>query len=770
MVHLDGVRKSRSTDRAAGTGEELFGGFSSPTMLESGGMPIEKLTLLALREGQATSPLHRVHRWFARRLGSQFRGLLTALSLPEGPEEAFWERYFGRVPLEGAVVLDPFAGGGTAVVEASRCGASTIGLDVDPVAASIARFELAAAGRPPVSNAASRLCEDLSARILPWHRTLVEGQERRVLHHFWVELRTCASCREEFEVHPHYRLAYDKDKGLQWAFCRCCHAVQEIPLGRKELRCGPGCAARTRMEDGALRGRKVRCPRCSHETGLSDRGHETGSPPRYRLFAQEYLVEDGKRLRRLFKAATEEDRRLYEGAAAELRALENRLGSFAPGREIPSARRSDQRPILHGFSRYRDLFNDRQLLHLSLLGRAISRVGNEGDKEMLGLAFSEHLATNCLYTGYAFGYRRLSPLFSMHAYRHIVRPVEVNPWLEKVGRGTFPNVLVKVGKGVAFAKAPKDLHPDGGRVPGGGAVGPPDGRVGRSPADVVGGDLGAAVAVQDSTDLSGLPDASVDLVLTDPPYFDNVSYSELSDFYLAWQQVLGTAEPPYDDPERPAPTDLNLAATDRGEEAVCAYAGGLRAVFTECRRVLRPGGLFVFTYHHASPLAWSSIGEAIATSGLTCTSVLPMRGEGRGGLHTHEGTIKWDAVLVLRKHEAPVAPGSPAGQRVGAEKAANGDVPGEAFVPEDVPRRASEASLAYARRLSVEEPSGPDLGFGRPDATNLYRALVASESRLGRAAAGFVSLREALGTDAMTDIAIEPAGGLEPEPEVVAGG
>lgn len=776
MTRLDGALDKRSTDRAARQGEDSFGGFPARTMLETGGMPIEKLALLALREGQATSPLHRVHRWFARRLGSQFRGILVALSLPEGSrEDRFWGRYFGQIPLEGAVVLDPFAGGGTAVVEASRCGASVIGLDVDPVAASVARFELSAAGRAPVGEAAARLCGDVAAQVLPLHDTVVGGERRRVLHHFWVELRTCASCQEEFEVHPHYRLAHDKDKGLQWAFCRCCHGVQELALGRKELRCKSGCASgagtgggtggtRTRLDEGTLRGRKVRCPRCATTTDLSSRGPETPSPPRHRLFAQEYLVEDDKRHRRLFKAATDEDRAAYEEAAGELARLEGRLGPFAPGRGIPAHRRSDRRPILHGFSRYRELFNDRQLLHLSLLGRAISELEDAGDRAFLGLAFSEHLATNCLYTGYAFGYRRLSPLFSMHAYRHIVRPVEVNPWLDGVGRGAFPNVLAKVRKGVAFAKAPTDLHPEGGRTPGGGAVGPPDGRVGTSPAGVVGGDFRAAVAVQDSTDLSDFPDASVDLVLTDPPYFDNVSYSELSDFYLAWHQVLGIAEPPYDDPGRPAPMNLNLAAVDRGAEAVRAYASGLRAVFAGCRRVLRPGGLVVFTYHHASPLAWSSIGEAIAASGLACTSVLPMRGEGRGGLHTHEGTIKWDAVLVLRKQETPTAQGSSAGHRVDEENAA-----GEIVVPEDAPRRAKEAALAYARRLSSGDPSRPDLGFGRPDATNLYRALVASESRLGGPTAGLVPLRDALGTDAMTDFAIEPAGGLKPEREAAGG-
>ena len=773
MMLSDGERNSRSTDRAAGTGEDSFGGFASCTMLEAGGTPIEELALLALREGQSTSPLHRVHRWFARRLSSQFRGMLTALSLPEGTEEkAFWGRYFGRVPLDGAVALDPFAGGGTAVVEASRCGAKVVGLDVDPVAASIARFELAAAGRAPLSRAAARPCENVSARTLPWHRTLVDGEERRVLHHFWVELRACASCREEFEVHPHYRLAYDKDKGLQWAFCRGCHGVQELPLGRKELRCRVGCSARTRVEEGALRGRRVRCPYCGSRTELSDRAPEAHSPPRYRLFAQEYLVEEGKRVRRLFKAATEEDRRLYEGAAAELRVLEDRLGPFAPGREIPARHRSDGRPILHGFSRYRDLFNDRQLLHLSLLGRAISQIGDEGDKEWLGLAFSEHLTTNCLYTGYAFGYRRLSPLFSMHAYRHIVRPVEVNPWLAGIGRGTFPNVLAKVGKGVAFAKAPTDLHTGGGRVSGEGPVGPPDGRVGRSPADVVNGDLGAAVAVQDSTDLSDFPDASVDLVLTDPPYLDNVSYSELSDFYLVWRQALGIAEAPYDDPDRQAPMDLSLAATDRGEEAVRAYAAGLRGIFAECRRVLRPGGLFLFTYHHASPLAWSSIGEAIATTDLTCTSVVPMRGEGQGGLHTHEGTIKWDAVLVLRWRPTTA---SSDGERDGAGRepgVGDGDDSLDAvIVPEDAPRRASATARAYADRLMSGGPSGEDLGFGRPDTMNLYRALVASESRVGRSAAGFVALRNALGRDLwQEDKSRERSGARAREPEEVVGG
>jgi putative DNA methylase len=717
-------------------GEVLFPGFGRRTLLETGKIPLEQLAYLALREGQSTAPLYRVHRWFARRLGSQFRGMLAALSLPEEASSRFWERYHGRIPLDGAIALDPFAGGGTAVVEASRCGARVIGFDIDPVATLITRFELAAASRGEPTRAIAAVCQETSSRILPLHTTRVDGEVLPVLHHFWVELRTCPSCATEFEVHPHYRLAQDKDKGLQWVFCRGCHAVHELPLCRKELHCRGICGTRTKIQAGTLRDRKVRCPHCVSESELSYRATEkiVGAgkdplPPRRRLFAQEYLVPDGKSFKRRFKAVTEADLTLYERASAELQQLESGQGPFAPDREIPAQPRSDRRPLLHGFTHYRQLFNDRQLLHLSLLGQAISELENPEDRTLLGLAYSEHLASNCMYAGYAFGYRRLSPMFSVHAYRHIVRPVELNPWLEGIGRGTFPNALKKVTKGVAFAKAPTDLHVAGGRVPGHGPVGPPDGRVGQSAREVAEGETGAAVKVHDSTDLSELPDESVDLVLTDPPYFDNVCYSELSDFYLAFQQALGIAEPPYDDVSLPAPMALNLAATNRSDETVRGYAEGLRAVLSGCTRVLRRDGVCIFTYHHRSPRAWLCLGEALVGSGLTCTAVLPMRGEGQGGLHTYDGTIKWDAVLVCRKRLDDAAYGEP-------ETSGGRDV----LVPEAAIGQAAEAARAYGKRLSGDKR----LGFGAPDRVNLYRAHLVSEAEIGTLKEGRVLLERAL--------------------------
>ena len=108
--------------------------FAARTLLEAGEIPIEQLAELALREGQRTNPLYRVHRWFARRLGSQFRAILTGLALGVEDADRFWEAYLADIPLRGALVLDPFVGGGTSLVEARRCQARVIGYDIDPVA------------------------------------------------------------------------------------------------------------------------------------------------------------------------------------------------------------------------------------------------------------------------------------------------------------------------------------------------------------------------------------------------------------------------------------------------------------------------------------------------------------------------------------------------------------------------------------------------------------------------------------------------------------
>ena len=120
-------------------------------------------------------------------------------------------------------------GGGTSLIKAERCGARVIGYDIDPVATFVTRFELEVRALDPPAPEIDAMCESVSAKITPFHRTTVpDVGERVVLHHFWVELRKCSACGSSFEIHPHYQLAYSKEKGLQWVFCKDCHEVSEL--------------------------------------------------------------------------------------------------------------------------------------------------------------------------------------------------------------------------------------------------------------------------------------------------------------------------------------------------------------------------------------------------------------------------------------------------------------------------------------------------------------------------------------------------------------
>jgi adenine-specific DNA methylase len=701
--------------------EKVIAKFPKKTLLESGKVPIVQIAELALREGQCTNPIYRVHRWFARRLGSQFRAILTGLTL--NPEDAarFWNLFLGKLSLNGLIVLDPFVGGGTSLVETERCGARVIGYDIDPVATFITRFELEADTYDPLAPEIDELCRAVSEKIALFHRTNVPGVgERIVLHHFWVECRKCRKCGSTFEIHPHFQLAYSKEKKLQWVFCKGCHEVLELPITRKEFRCN--CGIRTRITQGTLDKGKVKCPSCSTVTDLGDRGKKP-KPPKWRLLAQEYLEETPTGITRHFKATSKDDLIRYRQAQHILNEIERNGNTITPGRSIPTIGRYDQRPLIHGFTRYRDLFNDRQLLHLNILGQAITEVKGPKAKRFLAMAFSEHLATNCMYTAYAFGYRRISPMFSIHSYRHITRPVEINPWLDGIGRGTFPNVLRKITKAVAYATAPTNLNPNGGREKAKTYRHVTAKDVSTNPRDVLDGSYRASITTKSSEKIDEIPNCSIDLILTDPPYFDNLSYSELSDFYLVWQQSLGMAEPPYDNQALAAPIRENLALTERDEHSIEAYRNSLHRIFCECHRVLRKNGILVFTYHHKSPVAWSALGNALAGSGLKCTAVLPLRGEGQGGLHSFDGTIKWDAVFVCRK-----------GTKTPSSSAE------EAVVKRAAIKKARNQASEYADDLSKNK----QIGFREPDRLNLERAMIAASSVIAPVQLNHVTLSEAL--------------------------
>lgn len=684
---------------------------SAASLLDAGELPVVGLARIGLREGQSSLPIYRVHRWFARRLASQFRALLTAATLPASASFAdFWKAFEGSPNLSGKTILDPFMGGGTSLVEAARTGADVVGYEIDPVAATISRFELDAKEITPAIGDWHQLLDDLSGFFQEHHTTLVDGAAYPVLYHFWVELLECSSCGIEFELHPNFQLAFEVSKKRQWGHCSSCNAIHELPMSRKTLSCS--CGAKTSLAGGNYHRGHCVCPSCGHSEPHALLGR---AAPRYRLFAQEYLVGSGKKRRREFKAASDDDFQRYRLATEMLGRFENEFGTVGPARPIPTAGRSGARPLVNGITNYRQFFNDRQRLHLGVLAKRISAETDQSLKKVLELAFSEHLTTNSMYTSYAAGYRRTSAMFAMHGFRHIVRPVEANPWIAGEGRGTFPNVVSKLLRALDYAHAPYFFVRDGLS----------------DPRQSVSNPVPTFEVHNKSSEL--MPEvvsASIDLVLTDPPYFDNVSYSELSDFYLAWSQYLGSAPLGYKDPALCAPMEASLAVATGNAISRSKFAERLMSVFREARRGLKDDGRLVFTYHHSSSEAWSLLAEAISSAGFVSVRTFPMRGEGQGGLHDYEGTIRWDAVLILKKH-AVCRKSVSIGSTAIAE--------------------ARQSALYWWTKLAKEKT----VGYRLPDARNFLRALLISHAT--------AALRNEPEDRIELEVALDAAGSWEPK-------
>src|SRR6266511_2279139 len=175
---------------AADTGGTMTGGpkllgRASATLLDSGRLPVAELAALARRESYRPRPVYLAHKWFARRFGTAMRALLVAATLPADAD--FWAAFLGASDLSGLRVADLFVGGGTSLYEAHRLGADVIGVDVDPVACLVSRFELGAHERSDPRAALATLEAACACQQRLYETAGPDGDRRVGLHFFWVQ-------------------------------------------------------------------------------------------------------------------------------------------------------------------------------------------------------------------------------------------------------------------------------------------------------------------------------------------------------------------------------------------------------------------------------------------------------------------------------------------------------------------------------------------------------------------------------------------------------
>jgi putative DNA methylase len=167
-------------------------------------------------------------------------------------------------------------------------------------------------------------------------------------------------------------------------------------------------------------------------------------------------------------------------------------------------------------------------------------------------------------------------------------------------------------------------------------------------------DLKANVERGSATQLPYL-DAHFDAVVTDPPYYDNVIYADLADFFYVWlKRSIGALYPQH----------FSSLGTPKKREAVSSpfrhssanearlfYERLMTDSFHEARRVLKPNAPMVIVYAHKTTAGWATLVEALQDSGFVVAEAWPLDTEMAGGMRTDTASLASSIFLVARRQE-----------------------------------------------------------------------------------------------------------------------
>lgn len=620
-------------------------------LIETDRFPFEFLSRLAERESwrkEVHRPIYHIHKWWAKRLGSVFRGILLGCNLQE--HDDLKAEFYRFHDVSGVSVFDPFLGSGTTIGEAHKLGLTALGRDINPVAVESTRTAFGRLNRGELTDAFEALSQDVGSRI----RSLYHSEDSRsrpcdVLYYFWVMQVPCLHCRQVVGLFPSWvvaRNAYPSKKPEIQVLCPSCTGIFPGTHGR-EATC-PQCGLTFQPGIGTAKGANASCSHCNRSFSIIKAVNAAGLRPSFKLLGKLVLTGEGGKE---YLPATTADRAAYDACA---QTLSNQVDQGAI--ELPSLALGDgyntRQAMSYLFTNWRDFFNDRQLLTLSWLHQGIRGFSDRAVRDAFLTLFSGILEFNNMFASYkGEGTGAVRHMFSHHILKPERTPIEANVWGTPKSSGSFSNLFrSRLLRAVDYRATPTEVNGtsrERGRV----CSGPFSGAVeSRWPKDGQFSRRGIYLSCGDSS-TTDLPDGSIDLIVTDPPFFDNVHYSELADFFHAWQQLgLGRV----DQTQSTTRSPLEVQDPDASE-----FARKLQAVLVECRRVLKDNGLLVFTYHHSRDEGWQALAEAVLGAGFVIVNSHPVKGEMSVATPKSQAKepIQLDIIIVCRNRDRDLGQG-----------------------------------------------------------------------------------------------------------------
>jgi len=593
-------------------------------------------------------------------------------------------------------VLDPTAGGGSIPFEALRLGHKVIVNDINPVAAIILYATL---------DYPARYSQDLIEEIYKWGQKLIDVLDKQLDPVFPRIFLLPQDERQILKAHlnkyPDLVSEYDREDTTTYLYVRqvtCPHCGGEAPLlntcwlskegekwgvrivtdgrksggkawfetyrvagGRGPQGDDPGFAT---VENGV--GACIHCRQAipADEIKAQARGESPHGRWRDRLYCvvavryQPKLDRNGRPQRyktgerageiktekvRFFRPPNDRDLEALDEAEKRLRQRwpEWERQGLIPMESIPKGHKTME-PLRVGVTRWCDMFTPRQLLgHLTLVEELnqlkpeiLEELGQERGRAVvtyLQFAIDKGLDYNSRQTRWEYTRAIVKGTFGRHDFSLKWTFGEMIFCGPNSGAAWGLSQVLDAYKGMAELTAP--LHE---RL---GGAGPP-------------------VKIQYGTAAHlDMPDRSVDLVCIDPPYYNNVQYAELSDYFYVWQRrTLHDLYPGIFTRRVTNKTDEAVANPARDGSAAGAgleYKRLMGEIFAECRRVLKDEGIMTVMFTHKTREAWEALTRSLIENGWTITSSMPVESEAGESIHQKNMASAASSIfLTCRKREA----------------------------------------------------------------------------------------------------------------------
>jgi putative DNA methylase len=563
-----------------------------------------------------------LHKWWARRCGSTFRLILKHLV-----DDAALQNYYTPGGLDGKLILDPMMGGATTLHEAIRMGANVIGADLDPIPVLQARASLSDVPLIALEKAFRQFYQRMWKDLEPFYLTIspVSGTAVPINYTLYGLKRSCA-CSSVLVVDS-FILRHETD-GSILRICPHCHDLMtdDVPCCDKPHPDKLMLVERTQKQ----------CPTCEQPY------EEDVHTPFYARYVPLVIVGTIKGRKQFMKSLDDADHDLVAEINNQRESIPFERDAFA----VDRGRKSKQ---LHyrGVDNYLDLFSTRQLMFLE---KAIAHLRPFPHLVQLnlGMLVSTSLEFNSMLCGYKGKNKRragaIRHTFSHHAYSFPYMALENNPLHPRKASGTLQKLFQsRIRNGRSWAMRPRERRVDKPKVEFTELRGEVD--AGKEVTDLTqlkGGSRNFYLRQGSSTDLP-LADSSVDFIVTDPPYFDSVQYSDLSTYFRVWLRHLLPDATDWD-------VDMSQSAVDPHKlDRESRYRELLSGIFAECYRVIdKENGRFIFTFHHYNPKAWAALTVALQSANFRLVNRYVVHSENPISVHINNmKSLMHDAILVL---------------------------------------------------------------------------------------------------------------------------